>query len=142
MSMLPTHTLHCRCVHLRVLFPPSLSSLSSLSFCISPLAGEYIKNWRPRWFVLRTDGTFHGYKAKPPPGEYKDPLNHFRIEGLLHPLVYCDEKSHCCPLTSAGVHILRNEKVRKYSFLLRCLQWTTFIERTFSTETELDTWVT
>ena len=44
--------------------------------------GEYIKNWRPRWFVLRADGAFHGYKAKPPPGEYKDPLNNFRIEGL------------------------------------------------------------
>lgn len=68
--------------------------------------------------MLRTDGTFHGYKQKPLPGEYKDPLNHFKIE--------------------AGVHILNNDKARKNAFVLRCLQWTTFIERTFSTETETE----
>lgn len=42
------------------------------------------------------------------------------------------------PLPPAGVHILNNDKVRKNAFVLRCLQWTTFIERTFSTENETD----
>ena len=23
--------------------------------------GEYIKNWRPRWFQLKSDGSFRGY---------------------------------------------------------------------------------
>lgn len=78
--------------------------------------GEYIKTWRPRWFVLRSDGSFHGYKQKPQPGEYKDPLNQFRIEG--------------------NVNILPNDKIRKNAFVLRCLQWTTFIERNLCTETE------
>ncbi|KAJ8285111.1 hypothetical protein COCON_G00039610 [Conger conger] len=26
---------------------------------------EYIKNWRPRYFLLKTDGSFIGYKEKP-----------------------------------------------------------------------------
>ena len=87
--------------------------------------------------MLRTDGTFHGFKAKPPPGEYKDPLNHFRIEGRPPPhLVKVDPPPSPWP---AGVHILRNDKAKKNAFVLRCLQWTTFIERTFSTETEQDT---
>ena len=106
--------------------------------CVCVCVGEYIKNWRPRWFVLRTDGAFHGYKQKPLPGEYKDPLNHFKIEGIylyLSPSV----KSLPPSLPSAGVHILRSDKGRKNSFVLRCLQWTTFIERTFSTDTEQDT---
>ena len=42
----------------------------------------------------------------------------------------------------AGVHILNNDKARKNAFVLRCLQWTTFIERTFSTDTESERWVT
>ena len=40
---------------------------------------------------------------------------------------------------AAGVHIIRSEKAKKNAFVLRCLQWTTFIERTFSTETDQDT---
>lgn len=80
--------------------------------------GEYIKNWRPRWFQLRMDGSFLGYKAKPPPGAPSAPLNNFKIE--------------------PNVNILPTDKVRKNAFLLRCLQWTQFIDRTFCTETEQD----
>lgn len=42
--------------------------------------GEYIKNWRPRWFVLRSDGSFFGFKSKPTPGHTQEPLNQFTIE--------------------------------------------------------------
>lgn len=27
--------------------------------------GEHIKNWRRRFFILREDGTFYGYKTQP-----------------------------------------------------------------------------
>jgi len=40
--------------------------------------GEYIKNWRPRWFVLKADGSFLGYKQKPQHGT--EPLNNFKVE--------------------------------------------------------------
>ena len=45
--------------------------------------GEYIKNWRARWFVLKSDGTFLGFKSKPIPGQAVEPLNNFRIEREL-----------------------------------------------------------
>ena len=67
--------------------PPSLSlSLPSPSLSLSPshsltLVGEYIKNWRPRWFVLRSDGSFFGYKSKPTAGHSQEALNQFSIEG-------------------------------------------------------------
>ncbi len=46
--------------------------------------GEYIKTWRPRYFILKSDGSFTGYKEKP---ELTDqsaaPLNNFSVEGEL-----------------------------------------------------------
>ena len=26
--------------------------------------GEFVQNWRPRWFVLKADGTFRGFKGQ------------------------------------------------------------------------------
>ena len=43
--------------------------------------GEYIKNWRPRWFILHSDGTFLGYKNKPQTGAPLEALNNFKIDG-------------------------------------------------------------
>lgn len=48
-----------------------------LSFC--HLAGEYIKNWRPRYFLLKTDGSFIGYKDKPQDSDLAYPLNNFSV---------------------------------------------------------------
>lgn len=76
--------------------------------------GEYIKNWRPRWFVLMANGAFLGYKNKPQQGS--EPLNNFKIQ--------------------ANVNILPNDKIKKNAFVIRVLQWSTFIDRTFCTETE------
>ena len=46
--------------------------------------GEYIKNWRARWFVLYSDGTFRGFKAMTPggTGAQQDALNNFKIDGM------------------------------------------------------------
>ena len=43
--------------------------------------GEYIKNWRARWFVLKSDGSFQGFKQRPNPTA--EPLNNFKIEREL-----------------------------------------------------------
>ncbi|MEQ2161182.1 hypothetical protein GOODEAATRI_007218 [Goodea atripinnis] len=48
-----------------------------------PCPGEYIKTWRPRYFILKSDGSFVGYKDRP--DMYSDyghpPLNNFSVAG-------------------------------------------------------------
>lgn len=45
---------------------------------VSP--GEYIKTWRPRYFLLKNDGTFIGYKERPQDVEQREsPLNNFSV---------------------------------------------------------------
>jgi RAC serine/threonine-protein kinase len=63
--------------------------------------GEYIKNWRPRWFVLYSDGTFRGFKNKTPGGlgVTQDPLNNFKIDRTTK--------------------LLANDKIRKNGFIIR-----------------------
>lgn len=42
--------------------------------------GEYIKTWRPRYFLLKNDGTFIGYKERPQDVEQREsPLNNFSV---------------------------------------------------------------
>lgn len=41
-------------------------------------SGEYIKNWRPRYFQLWSDGSFIGYKEIPKSRE-TEPLNNFSV---------------------------------------------------------------
>jgi len=43
-------------------------------------SGEHIKNWRRRYFILRDDGTFFGFKSKPE-HDLQDPLNNFTVRG-------------------------------------------------------------
>lgn len=50
-------------------------------FFSSPL-GEYIKNWRPRYFLLKTDGSFIGYKEKPQDVDLPYPLNNFSVASM------------------------------------------------------------
>ncbi|CAK8677293.1 RAC-alpha serine/threonine-protein kinase-like isoform X2 [Clavelina lepadiformis] len=75
--------------------------------------GEYIRNWRRRYFILKTDGSFLGYKEKPSPDNHQEPLNNFSVH-----------KSQ----------VMHKEQGRDnaFVFLVRCLQWTTIIERTFT----------
>ncbi|XP_073769788.1 v-akt murine thymoma viral oncogene homolog 2, like isoform X1 [Danio rerio] len=85
--------------------------------------GEYIKTWRPRYFILKSDGSFIGYKEKP---ELTDqscaPLNNFSVE-------------EC--------QLMKTERPRPNTFMIRCLQWTTVIERTFHVDSsdERDEWM-
>lgn len=83
--------------------------------------GEYIKNWRARYFELKADGSFLGYKEKPTVPNV-EPLNNFTI---------------------AKCQLMKADKIKKNAFIIRCLQWTTFVERTFCVETaeERDSWM-
>ncbi|KAK1339538.1 hypothetical protein QTO34_020221 [Cnephaeus nilssonii] len=73
--------------------------------------GEYIKTWRPRYFLLKNDGTFIGYKERPQDVEQREsPLNNFSV---------------------AQCQLMKTERPRPNTFIIRCLQWTTVIERTF-----------
>ncbi|XP_061595303.1 RAC-beta serine/threonine-protein kinase-like [Cololabis saira] len=76
--------------------------------------GEYIKTWRPRYFILKSDGSFIGYKEKPDLSELASPpLNNFSV---------------------AECQLMKTERPKPNTFVIRCLQWTTVIERTFHVE--------
>ncbi|CAI2354434.1 unnamed protein product [Caenorhabditis sp. 36 PRJEB53466] len=76
--------------------------------------GEHIRNWRPRYFILFYDGALLGFRAKPKESvPYPEPLNDFMIKDASTMLF---------------------EKPRPNMFMVRCLQWTTVIERTFYAE--------
>ena len=78
--------------------------------------GEYIKNWRRRYFILKDDGLFTGYKSKPVnTQDLKEALNKFTVEG--------------CQAMSA-------DKPKPFTFIIRGLQMTTVVERTFHVESE------
>eukprot|EP00794_Sanderia_malayensis_P017666 gene17666-19427_t len=83
--------------------------------------GEYIKNWRPRYFILMSDGSFHGYKDKPSKATL-EPLNNFSV---------------------AKAQVMKMEKPKPNTFIIRCFQLTTLVERTFNVETadERQSWV-
>ncbi|KFP04393.1 RAC-beta serine/threonine-protein kinase, partial [Calypte anna] len=70
--------------------------------------GEYIKTWRPRYFLLKSDGSFIG-----------------GFGGFVE-----------CQL-------MKTERPRPNTFVIRCLQWTTVIERTFHVDSpeEREEWI-
>lgn len=84
--------------------------------------GEHIKTWRKRFFILRDDGTFLGFKEKPML-DSQDPLNRFNVKDC---------------------QLMRLEKPRANTFIIRGLQMTTVVERMFCVESNLDreNWIT
>uniref|UniRef100_A0A7E4ZZ97 non-specific serine/threonine protein kinase n=1 Tax=Panagrellus redivivus TaxID=6233 RepID=A0A7E4ZZ97_PANRE len=84
--------------------------------------GEHIKNWRTRYFVLFRDGALLGFKIPPTNGDYSDPCNDFTVK---------------------DVQFMKVEHPRPNTFLIRGLQWTQVIERTFCAESSesRDTWL-
>lgn len=71
--------------------------------------GNYIKNWRARYYQLMSDGIFLGYKnGQPQPGD--EPLNDFDVKGC---------------------QIIETEKKKKNSFTITFLSMTSFEERIF-----------
>ncbi|KAM7538506.1 hypothetical protein Aperf_G00000074112 [Anoplocephala perfoliata] len=83
--------------------------------------GEHIKTWRRRYFILREDGTFYGYKSIPS-DNLEQPLNNFTVRDC---------------------QIICLNKPKPYTILMRGLQWTTVVERLFFVEHEVerDEWV-
>jgi len=79
--------------------------------------GEHIKNWRQRYFVLKEDGLFLGFKSKPSPSDFNDPLNNFTVKG--------------CQIMTA-------DRPKPFTFLIRGLQMTTVVERMFHVETAVE----
>lgn len=79
--------------------------------------GEHIKNWRSRYFILRSDGSLVGYKNRPDAQFQTEPSNNFTVRG--------------CQIMSV-------DRPRPFTFIIRVLQWTTVIERMFHVETEHD----
>lgn len=68
--------------HSLLSFVSTLSSLCLMNvfcLCLCLRTGEYIKNWRPRYFLLKTDGSFIGYKEKPQDADLPYPLNNFSV---------------------------------------------------------------
>eukprot|EP00911_Craspedida_sp_UC1_P002570 UC1_evm1s1906 len=91
--------------------------------------GEYIRNWRKRWFQLRDNGSFRGYKVgPPPPGEV--PINFFDVAGST--------------LTIVDDGKPKGSKGKKYGFMIRFMQLYRFVERSFhlETEEERNEWIT
>lgn len=80
--------------------------------------GEYIKNFRSRYFVLRSDGSFLGFKDKPKSDENFNLLqNNFSIE---------------------RAQVMRKSQPKANTFVIRCFQLTTLVERTFATDSPSD----
>uniref|UniRef100_A0AC35U9Y1 Non-specific serine/threonine protein kinase n=1 Tax=Rhabditophanes sp. KR3021 TaxID=114890 RepID=A0AC35U9Y1_9BILA len=77
--------------------------------------GEHIKTWRARYFMLFKDGSLYGFKAKPEDDikELKSPLNDFTVR---------------------DIQLMKVERPKPNSFIIRGLQWTTVIERMFHAE--------
>ncbi|CAB3362888.1 Hypothetical predicted protein [Cloeon dipterum] len=78
--------------------------------------GEHIKNWRSRYFLLFEDGSLVGFKNKPESAQaLGDPLNNFTVKDC---------------------QIMAVDRPKPFTFIIRGLQMTTVIERTFHVETD------
>lgn len=84
--------------------------------------GEHIKNWRRRYFILRDDGTFFGFKSKPE-HDLQDPLNNFTVKDC---------------------QLMKLEKPKPNTLIIRGLQMSTIVERMFCVDsaTERENWMT
>lgn len=65
-----------------------MTSFLALTYIFFLRVGEYIKNWRPRYFLLKTDGSFIGYKEKPQDVDLPYPLNNFSVASKCINLIH------------------------------------------------------
>jgi len=90
---------------------------------LAVVLGETIKNWRSRYFLLYEDGTLAGYRVRPEPSNRaSEPLNNFTVKGC---------------------QIMKTDRPKPFTFVIRGLQWTRVIERTFyvESEAERESWI-
>lgn len=83
--------------------------------------GEHIKTWRPRYFILRSNGTFYGFKIQPE-HDMQEPSNNFTVKGC---------------------QLMRFDKPRPNTFIIRGLHMTTVVERMFAVDApeEREEWI-
>ena len=84
--------------------------------------GEYIQNWRKRYFLLMDNGQFLGFRNKPiNDKDISDPENNFTIQNCM---------------------IFLDNKPKPFTFTIRLLHGTTIVERVFSVDSEQErlTW--
>ena len=78
--------------------------------------GEHIRNWRPRYFILKDNGQFIGFKKEPTSDvDLVDPLNNFTVKNC---------------------QILPSDRPKPFTFIVRGLQMTTVVERMFCVNNE------
>ncbi|XP_013096502.2 RAC-gamma serine/threonine-protein kinase-like isoform X2 [Biomphalaria glabrata] len=84
--------------------------------------GEHIKNWRKRYFILRKNGSFEGFRSKPEANDLQDPLNKFSVKDC---------------------QLMKVNRPRPHTFIIKCWQWATEVERMFCVESvsERDEWI-
>jgi RAC serine/threonine-protein kinase len=85
--------------------------------------GEHIKTWRPRYFVLFKDGALLGYKNRVE--NFGEPLNVFIVKTDIQ-VIRNDYKKQPAVYV---FQLMKVEKPKANTFLIRGLQWTTVIER-------------
>ncbi|OQV11393.1 RAC serine/threonine-protein kinase [Hypsibius exemplaris] len=75
--------------------------------------GEHVKTWRPRYFILFENGHLLGFKDRPT--DIHNPTNSFTVKGC---------------------QIMKTDKPKPNTFLVRGLQLTNVIERMFNAEND------
>jgi len=79
---------------------------------------EHIRNWRPRYFILKDNGQFIGFRNKPSQvTDLNDPLNNFTVKNC---------------------QIIKANRPRPFTFYIRGLHLYTVVERIFCVDTEED----
>ena len=79
-------------------------------------SAEHLKDWRQRYFILKDNGEFIGYRKEPSTeAELTNILNNFTVKN-------CE--------------IILTDRPKKFTFIIRGLHLTTVVERTFHTESE------
>lgn len=79
---------------------------------------EHMRNWRPRYFILKDNGQFIGFRNKPSQvTDLNDPLNNFTVKNC---------------------QIIKANRPRPFTFYIRGLHLYTVVERIFCVDTEED----
>jgi len=78
--------------------------------------GEYVKTWRKRYFILFSDGDFSGFRTmESVEAESGEKQNNFTVEGC---------------------QIIKKNRPKPFTFIIRGLQLTSVVERMFSVDSE------